>query len=559
MHNAFRYFRTLRYLKPVQVYGRFWHRLYHPKVNFASPPALRPLSNPWITPAIKTPSLIAPCRFRFLNEEHDLSAPADWNRPDWAKLWLYNLHYFDDLNAAQAVLRVAWHRTLLTRWVTENKPGTGNGWEPYPLSLRIVNWIKWALAGNVLPAAAFQSLAIQIRFLSQRLEYHLLGNHLLANAKALIFAGCFFEGPEADAWMDKGLKIFTDEIPVQVLSDGGHFELSPMYHSVILEDLLDLVNVFKCYPPRSSTTPVCAAAKRMLDWLRVMCHSDGQIALFNDAALAIATNPEELYAYAERLGIRQPAVSAMPQKQRTVSNMAVSSFGNIKLIHLQTSGYIRVENGPAIAFLDVAAVGPDYLPGHAHADTLTFEMSFDGQRVVVNSGTSLYGDGSMRLKQRGTAAHNTVMVDGKDSSEVWGSFRVARRAKPFGLEIKGTTSGVVCVRCAHDGYRRLSGKPIHCREWHFEEHALMINDVVEGKFRDAVSRFHFHPAVNIRRNDNLLSICLPSGQTISCHIKKGQGQLIKTTYHPEFGVSYENQCLEVQLNNNKSQIIFNWP
>src|SRR5262249_39544867 len=134
------------------------------------------------------------------------------------------------------------------RWIEENRVGQGNGWEPYPLSLRIVNWIKWALAGNELGVVAVQSLAVQTHYLVRRLEWHLLGNHLFANAKALIFAGVFFRGSEADSWRSKGLNILARQLPEQLLADGGHFELSPLYHSRIQEDLLDLVNLARTYP-----------------------------------------------------------------------------------------------------------------------------------------------------------------------------------------------------------------------------------------------------------------------------------------------------------------------
>src|SRR5262249_13815017 len=145
------------------------------------------------------------------------------------KLWRYNLHYFDDLNAYDAAQRQEWHCSLLSQWVCENTPGFGTGWEPYPTSLRMVNWIKWVLTGNRLPAECIQSLAVQARWLSQRLEIHLLGNHLLANAKALLFAGIFFDGAEADEWLVRGLRILEREVAEQVLPDGGHIERSPMY------------------------------------------------------------------------------------------------------------------------------------------------------------------------------------------------------------------------------------------------------------------------------------------------------------------------------------------
>ncbi|HPA06712.1 MAG TPA: heparinase II/III family protein, partial [Candidatus Hydrogenedentes bacterium] len=170
-----------------------------------------------------------------MNEKHELSSAADWNNPAWEKLWLYNLHYFDDLNAEGGAARSDWHRALITRWVAENPVGKGNGWEPYPLSLRIVNWVKWAWAGNELPPVAVESLALQAHFLSRRLEWHILGNHLLANAKALIFAGLFFDGMEAERWLATGAAIFSRQLGEQVLSDGGHFERSPMYHAQVLE------------------------------------------------------------------------------------------------------------------------------------------------------------------------------------------------------------------------------------------------------------------------------------------------------------------------------------
>ncbi|MFH1028096.1 MAG: heparinase II/III family protein, partial [Pseudomonadota bacterium] len=214
--NVSQYVNTLRYLRPVQIYGRLWHNIYRPKPDLKPPPELRTPSGIWCTPAAKYPSFTPPTRFRLLNEDHEIVSAADWNRPAWNKLWLYNLHYFDDLSAGGADERLDAHYALIRCWIAENPPGIGNGWEPYPLSLRIVNWIKWLLAGNKPDCEALASLAVQARFLNKRLEYHLLGNHLFSNAKTLVFAGLFFAGPEADAWLAKGWKVLADEIPEQV-------------------------------------------------------------------------------------------------------------------------------------------------------------------------------------------------------------------------------------------------------------------------------------------------------------------------------------------------------
>src|SRR5262249_30785534 len=158
---------------------------------------------------------------------------------------------------------------------------------------------------------------------------------------------------------------------------------------------------------------------------------DGEIAFFNDAAFGMASAPAEIEAYAQRLGL-PPTVDDGAQ-----------------LICLQSSGYLCARAGDAWLVCDCAAVGPDHLPGHAHADTLSFELSVRRRRVLVNSGTSEYGVGSERQRQRGTGAHNTVRVDGSDSSEVWSGFRVARRARPC-LHGAQSESHTICIDASHD-------------------------------------------------------------------------------------------------------------
>lgn len=488
-------------------------------------------------------SMLGNDTFQFLNVVGHASCAADWNDPARGKLWLYNLHYFDDLNAADAKDRLEWHRALISRWIVENPPGVGNGWEPYPTSLRIVNWIKWALKGNRLEATWILSLAAQVRWLRSHIEWHLLGNHLFANAKALVFAGLFFEGKESNEWLEKGLSILLREVPEQILNDGGHFELSPMYHAIILEDLLDLVNAARAWPGRISEPAVIQwreAVSRMLRWLEGMVHPDGGIAFFNDAALGIAPDYAELLAYAGRLGI-VPA----PDK----------STGFVT--HFADSGYIRLARGNAVALLDVAQVGPDYLPGHAHADSLSFELSLFGQRVVVNSGTSQYGIGPERLRQRGTAAHSTVQVDSVDSSEVWSGFRVARRAHPFGLEIN-EDGDALSVSCAHDGYRRLHGRPVHRRCWQLVEHSLKVVDTIEGGFHEALARFYLHPAVEVigEGKDGLLR--LPEGQVVRWTVAGGAACIVSASWHPEFGLSVPCSRIEVLFTGHQASIEFVW-
>jgi uncharacterized heparinase superfamily protein len=520
-----RYFHTVRHLRPIQLAGRarlHWRRA---TADMRAAPALRPGSLGYVTPIARAPSLVAQDVFRFLNEERRCSIVSDWSPAGAARLWIYNLHYFDDLNATGADSRRTWHRQLLQRWTEENPPAPGDAWDPYPVSRRITNWVKWAVRGNELPAACVASLAVQARWLLPRLEYHLLGNHLLTNAKALIHAGLYFQGAEAERWLARGLHILERQLPEQVLPDGGHFERSPMYHAAVLEDLLDLLNLLRAYG-RTPPSVFAATIQTMRAWLKVMTHPDGDIAFFNDAALDEAPSSAALEDYARRLGLPD------------------APDGRQALVVLTASGHVRALIGPACLLCDCAAVGPDYQPGHAHADSLSFELSVFGRRVLVNSGTSQYGSGAERLRQRGTAAHNTVVVDRLDSSEVWSAFRVARRAR-VRLHIAEVTPSGVLIEASHDGYRRLRGHNEHVRRWLLDQAALTIEDRITGPFEHAEAYYHLHPEIGVRRT--------AAGEVTLTGLAGGSGRLefrgaasievLAGTWHPRFGVELPNQLV----------------
>ena len=518
------YFHTLRHLRPIQIAARAWLHLYRPLPDTQAPPPPRPPSARYEPPVAPETTLLGPDVFRLLNVERRCTVASDWRPHDAPKLWTYHLHYFDDLNARDAQLRAAWHEKLLTRWVAENPPGHAEGWDPYPVSRRIVNCVKWSLRGNSLPGPVQASLAVQTRWLAQRLEYHILGNHLFANAKALVHAGLYFDGPEARRWYARGLNILKREVREQILPDGGHFELSPMYHAGVLEDLLDLVNLLIAYgkePPRDWI----AAIRRMREWLKTMSHPDGDVAFFNDSALGGSPAFAEIEAYALRLGL--------PATPENASKVAI----------LEGSGYVQARTAAAYLVCDCAAVGARYQPGHAHADALSFELSLRGRRVLINSGTSQYGADAERQRQRGTAAHNTVVVDGEDSSEIWAGFRVARRAR-VKLRSVTTTPSAVIIEASHDGYRRLPGRNEHRRRWILGEHSLRIEDEISGAFDTATAHFHIHPDVDAHLHDATAVSLMCDGETWRMVFEGASSiELRSGTWHPRFGVSLPNRCI----------------
>jgi uncharacterized heparinase superfamily protein len=516
------YYHTLRHLRPGQFAGRVRFALQRPRPDVSGAPRRRPVAAAFPLQALRPPSMVAQGVFRFLNETRPLAGACDWNAPGADRLWLYNLHYFDDLDAAGREARSDWHQRLISRWILENAPGAGTGWEPYPLSLRIVNWIKWTCSGFPLSDAAVHSLAVQARYLRRRLEYHLLGNHLLANAKALVFAGLFFDGEDSRDWLDTGLRILDGELAEQILRDGGHFERSPMYHSIVLHDVLDLLAVSRVFPsvvPLGLLERWARIAGDMSRWLAAMCHPDGDISFFNDAAFGIALTPAQLRASANALGL---AAAALPEDD---------------IARMDQSGYVRVRSGPLLLIFDAAPVGPDYIPGHAHADTLSFELSWGAHRVLTNSGTSTYAKGPQRERERSTAAHNTVVVDAESSSEVWDAFRVARRARPSSLEVE-RLDRTVRIACAHNGYQRLKGAPVHRRTIEITGRSVRVRDAVSGRgIHQATGRFHLHPHVRLEETASRdWRVLLPEGKPLRVRGLDGL-RLVREEggYAPEFG------------------------
>jgi uncharacterized heparinase superfamily protein len=547
LSQAARLFHTVRFLRSGQILYRIRYRFSSPRIVQTRVAERQKWTRSWPLQALLEPGLVAPGTFEFLGERGRVDKPADWNDPARSHLWLYNLHYLDDLNAAGALQRESELRGLVQRWIDENPPGSGVGWEPYPLSLRIVNLVKWIARQDAVEPAWLASVATQAAALSQRIEFHLLGNHLFANAKALVFAGAFLDGNAAQGWLQRGLDILAQQVPEQFLPDGGHFERSPMYHATLLADMLDLIELADVsgLPLRSLRENWVDVANRGLDWLDAMTHPDDEIGFFNDAAIGIAPHPLRLAQHAARLlGNRTPPA-------HPVFDLRV----------LRDSGYCRIDlpHGGA-AMLDIAPLGPDYLPAHGHADTLSFELSLFGTRVLVNSGTSMYGESDERLRQRGTAAHNTVMLNGANSSEVWGGFRVARRARAT-LHAAEKAPKRIVVHGSHDGYRRLPGHNTHLRRWTFGPDWLQIDDTITGRFESAQARYYLHPAVTVQQLDaeaHRAMLRLPGGQSVIVDVTGASLQAEPTAWHPRFGVTVANRCLVERFEGGQVSTLIQW-
>lgn len=398
-------------------------------------------------------------RFTFLNDPRSLGDPVVWDPPGASQLWLYHQHYWEwtwtllgdsDRGRARAIFE-----RQLRSWMATTRFGRWNAWAPYPSSLRswaLVNAQSRLVRGTGFEQAFGDLLRLHAGFVEHNLELDVGGNHLLKNLKALVGLGVHFDDARL---VEKAAGHLRHQLTVQVLPDGGHFELSPSYHCQVLGDLLDIRSLMAA-DGRPSVDGIDEAVARMRTWLGAMLMPDGDVPLFNDC---------------ERVG--RDRVRALQPGPRSGEPLTV----------LADSGYAVACPGDRIHLVvDVGAPGPGDLPAHAQADCLTYELAIDGQRVVVDPGTSVYGTGSRRQWERSTAAHNTVTIDGTDQTEVWSTFRAGRLAEATLEHARVDPDGVVVDICAHHtGYRSLPGSPLHRRRWTVAADRIEITDTVEGR------------------------------------------------------------------------------
>ncbi|HXV76388.1 MAG TPA: alginate lyase family protein [Candidatus Polarisedimenticolaceae bacterium] len=468
-------------------------------------------------------------RFEFINEPVDAGWPPDWRCDDQSLLWRYNLHYFEWLWA----LDFDDARHAVDSWIAHHPPGRrAVGWAPYPLSLRLQNWLalffgRWReRTERERPWAErlWSSVWVQAEWLARNLEYHLMGNHLLENAVALTWAGACFAGDDAGRWFRTGLRLLRRELDEQILPDGMHYERSPMYHLRAAYALL----LLSCVERRELAPLLCPVLERMSRATGMLMHPDAGIALLNDSAFGIANEPTELLAAAAE---RQAGCAALPHGAWS----------------LPAGGYYGYRDGGTYLICDAAPIGPDHMTGHAHGDLLSFELSAGGRRMLVDSGVSSYAAGEPRSFSRSTRAHNTVEIEGQDQCEFWGVFRVGRRGRPFDVDWCGDDDGFA-LGASHDGYRRLPGAPVHRRLVSYDRRrrVLEVIDRVEASRPvRAVARLHLHPACELGQRQDDSAEIVRDDQLLRLVYDGSPGAIERepSWYMPEFGRRIPRICL----------------
>ncbi len=512
-------FNTVKHLQLVQVRYQLWYRF---KTRFIRLGNYTKYAQHTLhaVPSINYTTLI-PAKgrylgshsFSFLNLTHHFAENIDWNFSAYGKLWNYNLQYFDFLH--DSVINNSEKASLIESFAADLINGIVKP-EPYPVSLRVVNWILFYTNTGYRSDLFEKALKLQIDYLQNNLEFHIKANHLLENYVTLVFSAMALQDEDLAKKAWNGLQQQVNE---QVLPDGGHYECSPMYHLILTGKLILIAGtVDKAHWYFFDTAFIKNKISDMLGWFNSFSFSDDSWAYFNDATGGIAPLAKDVRSAAAEAGI----------------------VANVK--ELKESGYRKMLNNKYELIIDAGDIIPSYQPGHAHSDMLSFCLQHDNQPIVVDTGISTYQSNAERARERGTSAHNTVTVNAKNQSQIWGGFRVGKRAK---MTIHVDSAGF--LKASHNGYQEEFGI-IHSRTFTAEKNGIDIRDEVIGNKTNlpVTACFHFDWHSRIEINETSATVIV--NDTVHLNFT-GHLQIMKQTYQQAtaFNETRESTCVKVNF------------
>lgn len=560
MKKLITYLNTVKFLRPSQIYYQFVHKIFVHRTApiWANVPPIKCCTGLFIPTLDLDVDYLA--RFVIdemchgniclLHECHHFPLGV-WECKDASHLYNFNLHYFEyGIALAAKYLRennieyALVFQSIIQNWMKMCLPVSqsedagranclnkltkrdgvyrpiGDAWQPYTISLRLPNWlIAMEMFGNALSKQftenMYWSIYQQYKYLLCHQELHLLGNHYLENLKTILICSILFG--EEDIFQTYIIRL-KNQLAEQILPDGVHYELSIMYHKIILEDIIRLTS-FMSQAGRNEYKELLPFVQKMIDALASLEYGFNRTPLFNDAGDNISRSTNSLLLAAKQM------------------------YGIIPVVNdsLCSSGYYKFyDNDRGIALLfDAGKIGPSYMPGHGHCDCLSFELAVNGELLFVNAGTFQY-QGKHRTFFRSTCAHNTAMLNGFEQSECWGEHRVALRI-----------SGIVAERVENQmigWYTSFSGD-IHKRKLIIKDGDLTVKDSFNSNSRRPVhSYLRIAPAYEIREGKDEV-IVLHKGSTVCCIraincLYKIHKEGILTQYAPEFGLMLKGSTLE---------------
>lgn len=516
---------TVKYLKPTQVYYQILNRFKKKeRVYFEKLPvdyrnvyiAIPELDCDEILGKRFNPELMMKGKVCLLNQIVDLNYTRNYTNT-LKPLIVNNVNYFEYGIVLGALYRKTKDITcwdLFKKCYDDYLNAHVELKSVYSMALHIPNVvIAFELFGDAVEKdfreKVYCELYSQYKYIASHQEKHLLANHYFEDLKALIIAAYLFKD---DQELKRYLKDFKKQCDEQILKDGVHYELSLMYHKLILEDVMRIAMLAKQpdFPKCDWITPLM---QKMVDAMYSLEKGIGRTPLFNDSGDNVAKTCGQLRFAADKYyGIKPVLKDAF-----------------------EDSGYYKLYDGNKALIFDAGKIGVDYQPAHGHCDCLSFEMAIDGKPFFVNSGTYEY-QGDLRKCFRKTCAHNTVVIDGHEQSQCWGGFRVAKRIQNVSCSKSGNE--------VRGRYKNYFGEQ-HSRKISLEAGVLTVEDSVDARIGARVTSYlHIAPDYKVEKDE----IKDKYGNTV-CRVDAQNCEIDNATeyelcyYAPEFGDLKTGSCM----------------
>lgn len=493
-----RWFETLRQLAPAQL---GWRLYYNCEGWLAAAPPVGPapstrrlcsrafaLEHQRSSTDGASADRIRAGLVEFLNQEWQVSAldgAWDWSLQQFqggsgpSRLWKFQLHSFRWMavlarghGPGSLDLMDRLSRSWIAAHPSPRRRARALAWNSYTMANRIEQWAyAETLCGPFLSSTVRAAARQQAQFLARHFEWDLRGNHLVRNATGLLVASLWLQVPESGFWMDRAAQVLRGALRRQLCSDGGHYERSPMYHLVVMEDFAQCLELLRCagHLPALQRS-LAEGLQRMADWSCSVMWPDGTIPLFNDSAAGVVPAPAQLVARVKRQC--QPDPGASPAANAD---------------HRPTSGFAVLRAGSWLAIVDGGPLGPREQPGHAHCGLGSMVASYHTERILEDTGVFEYEHGTRRSYARSTAAHSTLQFEGEEQADCWGEFRMGRRVRRIGWHND--------ARSCQLEYAWQSGR-IHRRCVVVDQGQLVIDDEILGaRLERMILRWHWAPGV----------------------------------------------------------------
>ena len=434
-----------------------------------------------------------------------------WLPPSAGSEWIAAWHGFGwiaDLATTGGPTRDA-AGDLVQSWLRENTAWHGIVWRSDVLATRVFAWVAHfdeivrRDQDHTLRRAMLTSIAAQLRHLARTANWEVAGAARLRALKGLI-AGRAALGDSATR-LAKVLKALERELQVQILSDGGHLSRNPSLQLQVLQDLIDTRAVLRA---AQIETPggLQHVIERMAPMLRFFRHGDRRLALFNDSLEDDGVLIDLVLTRSETKG---GAPTQAPQ-----------------------TGFDRLQAGRSLAIMDTGRPPPRGFDEVAHAGMLSFEMSHERERIIVNCGAYRGPKSSWSRVARASAAHSVLVVADTNSVEIREDGTLGRGPPSIARE-RAEHEGQQWISATHDGYRERFGLT-YARQLFLaaDGEDLRGEERLTGRPGAAFAvRFHLHPSVQASlAQDGAVLFRLPSGMCWRLRAAGGEMSLGESVY-----------------------------